>query len=40
MCSTLERFLSQCGYMQPTTKFAIVSMIVVAFLAVALAARS
>jgi hypothetical protein len=40
MCSTLERFLGQCGYMQPTTKFAIVSMIAAAFLAMALAARS
>ncbi len=40
MCSTIDRFLGYCGYMTPTTKFALLSVVVAAFLAVTLAARS
>ncbi|HUN47467.1 MAG TPA: hypothetical protein VMU85_13145 [Stellaceae bacterium] len=40
MCSTIDRFLGYCGYMPPATKFAVVSVIVAACLAVALTARS
>ena len=40
MCSTLDRFLGYCGYMPPTTKLALVSVVVAAFLAMAMATRS
>ena len=40
MCSSIDRFLGYCGYMSPATKFAILSAIVAACLAVALTARS
>jgi len=33
MCSSIDRFLGYCGYMPPATKFAIVSVIIAAFLA-------
>ncbi|HLJ20349.1 MAG TPA: hypothetical protein VKU84_09135 [Stellaceae bacterium] len=40
MCSTLDRFLGYCGYMPPGTKLALVSVVVAAFIAMALTARS
>ena len=40
MCYTLDRFLGYCGYMPPTTKLALLSVVVAAFLAMTLAARS
>jgi hypothetical protein len=40
MCSTFDRFLGYCGYMPPTTKLALVSVVVAAFIAMALTARS
>jgi hypothetical protein len=40
MCSTLDRFLGFCGYMPASTKLALVSVVVAAFIAMALTARS
>jgi hypothetical protein len=40
MCSTLDRLLGSWGYMPPSTKLALLSVVVAAFLAMALAARS
>ena len=40
MCSTIDRFLGYCGYMPPTTKLALFSVVIAAFLAMALAARN
>jgi hypothetical protein len=40
MCSTIDRFLGYCGYMPPSTKLSLLSVVVAAFLAMALAARS
>ncbi len=37
MCSTLDRFFGYCGYMPPTTKLALLSVVVAAFLAMVLA---
>ena len=40
MCSTVDRFLGYCGYMSSTTKLELLTVVIAAFLAVALAARS
>jgi len=40
MCSTLDRLLGYCGYMAPSTKLEVLSVVVAAFLAMTLAARS
>ena len=40
MCSTLDRFLGYCGYMPPSTKLALVSVVIAAFIAMAWTARS
>ncbi len=40
MCSTLDRFLGYCGYMPPETKLALISVVVAAFIAMALTAKS
>ena len=40
MCSTIDRLLGYCGYMPAATKLELLSAVVAAFLAMALAARS
>lgn len=40
MCSTLDRLFGYCGYMSPSTKLEVLSVVVAAFLAMTLAARS
>ena len=40
MCSTIDRLLGYCGYMSSSTKLELLSVVVAAFLAMALAARS
>lgn len=40
MCSTLDRFLGYCGYMPPQTKLALLSIVVAAFIAMALTVKS
>jgi|GEM_PF-2613278 hypothetical protein len=40
MCSTIDRFLGYCGYMPTTTKLTVLSVVIAAFLAMALTARS
>ena len=40
MCSTIDSFLGFCGYMPLTTKLSVLSVVVAAFLAITLTARS
>jgi hypothetical protein len=40
MCSAIDRFLGSCGYMPPTTKFAVISALIAACLAVVMTQRS
>jgi hypothetical protein len=40
MCYTLDRFLGYCGYMPPSTKMALLSVVVAAFIAMALTAKT
>ncbi len=40
MCSTLDRLLGYCGYMPASTKLALLSIVVAAFIAMALTAKS
>ena len=40
MCSTVDLFLGYCGYLSSTSKFELLSVVVAAFIAMALAARS
>ncbi len=40
MCSTLDRFLGVCGYMPLSTKLALVSVLVAAFIAMALTVKN
>lgn len=40
MCSTIDRFIGYCGYTPPTTKLALLSLVVAALLAISLTARS
>lgn len=40
MCSTLDRFLGFCGPMPESGKLALLSVVIAAFIAIALAARS
>ena len=40
MCSTLDRLLGYCGYMDPSTKLSPVAVAIAALIAMALTARS
>jgi hypothetical protein len=40
MCSIVDRFLGTCGYMPPTTRFAIMSVLAAFLLATALRLRN
>ena len=40
MCSTLDRLLGYCGYMDPSTKLSLVAVAIAAFIAMALTARN
>ena len=40
MCYTLDRFFGFCGTMTPSTKLALLSVVVAAFIAMTLTAKS
>ena len=40
MCTTLDRLLGYCGYMDPSTKLSLVAVAIAALIAMALTARS
>jgi hypothetical protein len=39
MCSAIDRFLGYCGYMPPSTRFAVYAVIIAALLAISMRAR-
>ncbi len=39
MCSTIDRFLGYCGYMPPSSRFAIYAVVIAALLAISLRVR-